>query len=103
MPHAADHPFRRGPKKAPTLEQLQEELGPIERKVRTIVADEMGVDFERATPETAFVRDLAADELDVVEIAINIEQAFDLEEIDDAHIEGFVFVRDVIEYVRRRR
>lgn len=89
-------------KKAPTLPELDPALDPIERKVRTIVADVYGVDFTEAALDTPFLR-LSEDELDVVEICMEVEEAFGLEEIDDEHIEGLVTVKDLVAYVRRRQ
>ena len=98
---AADHPYRRGPKKSPTLPELDPALDPIEKQVRTIVADVYGVDFSQAAPDTAFLS-LSDDELDVVESVMEVEEAFGIE-IDEDTIDGFVTVADLIAVVRRRR
>lgn len=89
-------------RKKPTLPKLDPNIDPLERKVRTIVADELGIDFGRAGLEEAFARLSDDVELDVIEICMTVERKFKLEEIDDADIERFVRVKDLVEYVRRR-
>lgn len=95
------HSFHRGgPKKAPTLPELDPALDPIERKVRTIVAKVYGVEFSEAAPDTAFLS-LSDDELDVVESVMEVEAAFNIE-IDEDAIDRFVNVADLVAYVRKR-
>ena len=45
----------------------------VEACVRALLADHLGVDAEQITPEVSLVDDLAADSLDLVEIALAIE------------------------------
>lgn len=45
----------------------------VEACVRALLADHLGVDTEQITPEVSLVDDLAADSLDLVEIALAIE------------------------------
>src|SRR5439155_277716 len=45
----------------------------VEACIRGLLADHLGVDTEQITPEVSLVDDLAADSLDLVEIALSIE------------------------------
>ncbi len=45
----------------------------VEACIRGLLADHLGVDTEQITPEVSLVDDLAADSLDLVEIALAIE------------------------------
>src|SRR6266571_4786608 len=45
----------------------------VEACIRGLLADHLGVDIERIAPEVSLVEDLAADSLDLLEIALAIE------------------------------
>ena len=45
----------------------------VEACIHTLLADHLGVDVERIAPEVSLVDDLAADSLDLVEVALAIE------------------------------
>ena len=42
-------------------------MADVSQRVTDIVAEQLGVDKEKVTPETSFVNDLGADSLDTVE------------------------------------
>ncbi len=69
----------------------------IER-VKDIVADNLGVDREKITPETSFVNDLGADSLDTVELVMELEEEFDINIPDDA-AEKIQTVGQAVEYI----
>ena len=48
-------------------------------KLKKVIADVLNVDPEEITMETTFVDDLGADSLDVFQILMGIEEAFDIE------------------------
>ncbi len=48
-------------------------------KLKEVIADVLNVDPNEITPETTFVEDLGADSLDVFQIVMAIEEAFDIE------------------------
>lgn len=100
MPQSADHPYRQGPKRAPTLPTLDPHIDPVERKVRTIIADSLGMDLEDATLDKALLEDLGADSLDVVELTMDLEAEFGIV-IDEDDSDRFVRVKDVVNHVRR--
>ena len=47
--------------------------------------------------------ELYIDSLDIVEVCIEIEEKFDLEEIQDNDIENFKTIKDVIDFVETQR
>jgi acyl carrier protein len=55
----------------------------IKDRVIDIVAEQLGVDKEKITPETSFVNDLGADSLDTVELVMELEEEFDVQIPDD--------------------
>ena len=72
----------------------------LEIKVRNILAEQLGVDLGEVTPDARILDDLGADSLDVVEMVMSIEEAFDIE-IPDEDVEDLRTVADVERYVTR--
>jgi len=70
-------------------------------KVRGIIVEQLGVEEEEVTPEASFVDDLGADSLDIVELVMAFEEAFDLE-IPDEDAEKIVTVGDAVNYIKQR-
>jgi acyl carrier protein len=60
------------------------------------------VDAADLVPEADLLDDLGADSLDVVELAMALEEEFSLE-VPDEDLENIRTVRDIIEYVRTRK
>ncbi len=48
-------------------------------KLKEVIADVLSVDPNEITPETTFTEDLGADSLDVFQIIMGIEEAFEIE------------------------
>ena len=71
----------------------------IFEKIRKIICRELDIDEGRISLETSFTEDLEADSLDLVEIAMGIEDEFGLGEIDEESIKGIVTVGDLVNYV----
>lgn len=70
----------------------------IEEKVKKIVAEKLSVDPEEVLLEASFVDDLGADSLDLVELIMAMEEAFDIE-ISDEEAEKLQTVQDAINYI----
>ncbi|MEM7410669.1 MAG: acyl carrier protein [Myxococcota bacterium] len=70
----------------------------IEAQVRTILAQQLGLELAEVIPEANILDDLGADSLDVVEMVMSLEEAFDIEVPDD-QIEGMRTIADVERYV----
>ena len=70
----------------------------VEKKVREIVAEQLGLTFEEVTTNATFIEDLGADSLDVVELVMAMEEEFDFE-IPDEEAEKIQTVKDAINYI----
>jgi acyl carrier protein len=71
----------------------------IEARVRSIIADQLGISEEEIKPESKFIEDLGADSLDIVELIMAMEEEFQTE-IPDEEAEKIRCVGDAIEYVK---
>ncbi len=73
----------------------------VEERITQIIADQLGVETEKITPEAKFVEDLGADSLDVVELIMAFEEEFGIE-IPDEDAEKIQTVGDVINYLKEK-
>jgi acyl carrier protein len=71
----------------------------VEKKVKEIVAEQLGRDASEVTNEASFIEDLGADSLDIVELVMAMEDEFGIE-IPDEEAEKIKTVKDVIEYIK---
>ena len=67
-------------------------------KIKEIVCNQLEVEPERVLPTTHFENDLKADSLDVVELVMAIEEAFEVD-IDDEAAGNIFTVQDVLDYI----
>ncbi|GLC32738.1 acyl carrier protein [Clostridium omnivorum] len=68
-------------------------------KVKSIIADQLGLDEEEITMESSFIDDLGADSLDIVELIMALEGEFDME-IPDEEAEKINTVGNVVDYIK---
>ena len=73
----------------------------VEERITQIIADQLGVETEKITPEAKFVEDLGADSLDVVELIMAFEEEFGIERPDE-DAEKIQTVGDVINYLKEK-
>ena len=71
----------------------------IFERLRTIIAIQFALPEESITLDTAFVDDLGADSLDVVELTMAIEEEFYIPEVDEETVTALVTVRDVVRFL----
>ena len=69
-------------------------------KLKTIIADVLNVDPNEITADTTFTDDLGADSLDLYQIILGVEDAFDIE-IPQEEAEKIVTVGDAVELIQR--
>lgn len=68
-------------------------------KIKEIIADVLNVEKDEITKDTTFVDDLGADSLDIFQIIMGIEEAFDIE-IENDEAEKIVTVGDAVEQIK---
>ena len=73
-------------------------MSDIAKRVKVIVAEQLGVEESLVVPEASFMDDLGADSLDTVELVMALEEEFDIE-IPDEDAEKIQSVNDAIEYI----
>ena len=69
--------------------------------MKTLICEQLEVTEDQLAPRAAFVEDLKADSLAVVELVLALEQEFELE-IPDEDTEKIRTVKDAIDYVATR-
>ncbi len=69
--------------------------------IKAIIVDRLGVDEEKINYETSFQEDLGADSLDIVELIMEMEDAFN-EEISDEVVEQLTTVGKAVEYIKEK-
>ena len=70
----------------------------VGEKVKSIIAEQLGVKPEEVTPEASFIDDLGADSLDTVELVMALEEEFSIE-IPDEGAEKMTKVTEAIKYI----
>jgi acyl carrier protein len=74
------------------------QMASIEKRVKEIVAEQLGVDEGQVTNEASFMDDLGADSLDTVELVMALEEEFEVE-ISDEDAEKIQTVQDAVDYI----
>ena len=70
----------------------------VEKRVKEIIIEQLGVKEEEVVPEASFVDDLGADSLDLVELVMLLEEEFG-QEIPDEDAEKIQTVQDAVDYI----
>ena len=76
-------------------------MSDVGQKVRSIIAEQLGVKVEEVTDPASFVDDLGADSLDTVELVMALEEEFGIE-IPDEEAEKMTNVGEAIRYVEQK-
>ncbi|MBQ0013586.1 MAG: acyl carrier protein [Proteobacteria bacterium] len=69
-------------------------------KVKKIVADKLGIAEDKIKEDSAFVNDLGADSLDVVEFVMEVEKEFNIT-ISDEDAAKLEKVGDAVAYIEK--
>ena len=72
----------------------------VEQKVREIICEQLSVEESEVKREASFVETLNADSLDIVELIMAFEEAFEIE-IPDEDAEKIRTVGDAIDYIEK--
>ena len=70
----------------------------IDQEMVDIIVEQLSVEKDKVVPNASFVDDLGADSLDLVELIMAMEEAFDIE-IPDEDAEKIVTVQNAVDYV----
>ena len=73
----------------------------IFEKVKKAVVEQLDVREEEITEESTFVQDLGADSLEVVEIVMALEEAFNIE-IPDDEVDQIKTVGDAVQFIESK-
>ena len=73
----------------------------VATKVKEIIIDKLGVEESQITPEASFTNDLGADSLDIVELVMGFESAFQIS-IPDEDAEEIGTVGDAVKYLSEK-
>ena len=76
-------------------------MASIAERVKQIIVEQLGVDEAQVEDNASFVDDLGADSLDIVELVMAFEEAFELE-IPDEDAEKITTVKDAVEYIENK-
>lgn len=68
-------------------------------RVKEVVVERLGVEESQVTLEASFKDNLGADSLDLVEVVMELEDAFDIE-IGDEDAERINTVGDAVSYIK---
>jgi len=75
----------------------------IFEEVRTLVAEQLGVDKSVVTVNASFEDDLRADSLTLVELLMALEEKFELPDIPEDEADKIKTVADVVSYVEAKK
>ena len=76
-------------------------MASIAERVKQIIVEQLGVDEAQVEDNASFVDDLGADSLDIVELVMAFEEAFELE-IPDEEAEKIATVKDAVTYIENK-
>jgi acyl carrier protein len=71
-------------------------------RIRSIIAADLEIAPSKVMLPTSFIDDLQADSLDMIELIMAFEDAFDVM-IPDIAVETIVTVQDAVDYIRQHQ
>ncbi|MCC6264904.1 MAG: acyl carrier protein [Bryobacterales bacterium] len=74
----------------------------VESKVKEIIVEQLGVDEGQVESKASFVEDLGADSLDLVELVMAFEEAFEID-IPDEDTEKIATVQNAVDYITAKK
>ncbi len=67
-------------------------------KIKEIISEQFSIDEDKITENTILLEDLDADSLDLIDLAMSLEDAFEVE-VPDEELENFKTVGDIVKYI----
>ena len=74
----------------------------VAEQVKAIIVEKLGVDPEEVVDSANFSNDLGADSLDIVELVMDFEKAFDIEISDEEAGDNISTVGDAIKFIEEK-
>jgi len=97
----ANGPSPPAARRAGSKSTKEDNLMTLEEKVISIIMEQLEVTKEECRPEAAFIEDLGADSLDLVELIMEMEENFGLQ-ISDDELGKIRTIGDVIAYMKSK-
>ena len=69
-------------------------------KLCKLIAEQFGVEPDSITADSAFVDDLGADSVDLMDLSMALEEEFGMEEMEAEEIESITTVGDLYKYMQ---
>ena len=73
----------------------------IFEKIVALMSEQLGVDAENITMDTSF-EELGADSVDVVDLTMAVEEAFNLEDLADENLSDMTTVGDFVRFLQTK-
>lgn len=74
----------------------------VAEQVKAIIVEKLGVDPEEVVDSANFSNDLGADSLDIVELVMDFEKAFEIEISDEDAGDNISTVGDAIKFIEEK-
>ena len=89
-------------RQASRRDNMSTEKQSIEERLKEIIIKQLDADNKPVTLESSFINDLGADSLDIVQLVMEFEDAFDMN-IPDEDAEKIQTVGDAVNYIKERK
>lgn len=73
-------------------------MSTVQERVKSILAEQLGLEVDKIRDDASFVDDLGADSLDTVELVMALEEEFEAE-IPDEDAEKITNVKEAVDYI----
>jgi len=73
----------------------------VEKRVKDLVVEKLGVKEEDVTNDASFTNDLGADSLDTVELVMALEDEFNTE-VPEEEYENITTIQEAINYIKSK-
>lgn len=73
----------------------------IFEKIVSLLSEQLGVDADSITMDTSF-EELGADSVDVVDLTMAVEEAFNLEDLADENLSEITTVGDFVNFLKTK-
>jgi acyl carrier protein len=79
---------------------MKEQSDMILEQLKSLIADQLGIEASSITAESNFEDDLGVDSLDLVELSMALEQEFGIEEMTEEDVASIKTVGDLVTYLQ---